>query len=374
MTTEALTAARDRCKTWLLNDAYPLWWEVGFDHKRGGFHEKIGLDGAPVDAPRRARVQPRQIFAYAVAGELGWQGPWREAVQAGLTGYLDHYFRPDGLIRTLVSADGEPLDDSVVLYDQAFGLFALATAYAALDRPSDLLQRADLLLARLHSTLKHPLGGFEEADPRQLPLLSNPHMHLFEAALAWNEAGGGPQWRALADEIADLALTRFIDPVSGGLLEYFDGDWTPVAGIDGRIVEPGHQFEWAWLLLRWSKVTGRPDAAAAAHRLIGIGEGPGVDRKRGVAMNQLLDDMSLHDAQARLWPQTERIKAHVLAGNTDGAVAGVEGLFKYFDTPVAGLWRDRLNADGTFVQEPAPASSFYHIVCAVLELDRAVRD
>ena len=155
--------------------------------------------------------------------------------------------------------------------------------------------------------------------------------------------------------------------------EYFDGDWKAVAGIDGRIVEPGHQFEWAWLLLRWAKIAGREDAAQAARRMIAIGEGPGVDRARGVAMNQLLDDMSVHDAQARLWPQTERIKAHVLAGNNDGVAAGTDGLFKYFDTPVRGLWRDRLNADGSFVQEPAPASSFYHIVCAILEVDRAVR-
>ena len=71
--------------------------------------------------------------------------------------------------------------------------------------------------------------------------------------------------------------------------------------------------------------------------------------------------------------QIERIKAHVLAGNNDGVAAGTDGLFKYFDTPVRGLWRDRLNADGSFVQEPAPASSFYHIVCAILEVDRAVR-
>jgi mannose/cellobiose epimerase-like protein (N-acyl-D-glucosamine 2-epimerase family) len=371
--TDRLTAARDALKSWLLNEAYPLWWKTGYDHVRGGFHEKLNLDGTPTEAPRRARVQPRQIFAYAVAGELGWDGPWREAVQAGLDWYLAHYFRPDGLIRTLVSPEGAVLDDSVVLYDQAFGLFAMATAYAALDKPADLAQRADKLLAQLKATLKHPFGGFEEASPRVLPLLSNPHMHLFEASLAWTEAGGAAHWRALADEIANLALTHFIDPVSGGLREYFDGDWRAVAGIDGRIVEPGHQFEWAWLLLRWAKIAGRPDAAEAARRMIAIGEGPGVDPSRGVAMNQLLDDMSVHDAQARLWPQTERIKAHVLTGDDAGVAAGTEGLFKYFDTPVKGLWRDRLNADGAFVQEPAPASSFYHIVCAILEVDRAVR-
>lgn len=370
---DRLTAARDALKTWLLNDAYPLWWEAGYDHAHGGFHEKLSLDGAPIEAARRARVQPRQIFAYAVAGELGWEGPWREAARSGLDWYLAHYFRPDGLIRTLVSPKGEALDDRVVLYDQAFGLFALATAYAALGKPPELARRADTLLARLKATLKHPLDGFEEASPRALPLLSNPHMHLFEAALAWTEAGGGASWRALADEIAGLALSRFIDPASGGLREYFDGDWRPAAGVDGRIVEPGHQFEWAWLLLRWARIADREDAAQAALRLIGIGEGPGVDPARGVAMNQLLDDMSVHDAQARLWPQTERIKAHVLAGNDDAAADATKGLLKYFDTPVNGLWRDRLNADGSFVQEPAPASSFYHIVCAILELDRAVR-
>jgi mannose/cellobiose epimerase-like protein (N-acyl-D-glucosamine 2-epimerase family) len=373
MPSAALTAACDRLKAWLLREAYPLWWEQGYDHVRGGFEEKLDLNGLATGAPRRARVQPRQIFAYAVAGELGWDGPWREAVQSGLDWYQDHYFRRDGLIRTLVSPDGAPLDDSVVLYDQAFGLFALATAYAALDRPPGLLERADVLLLQLKSRLKHPVGGFEEADPRQLPLLSNPHMHLFEAALAWTEAGGGPQWRALADEIAELAVAKFIDPVGGGLREYFDGDWKPVAGIDGRIVEPGHQFEWAWLMLRWSQLAGRPEATRVALRMIAIGEGPGIDKARGVAMNQLLDDMSVHDPVARLWPQTERIKAHVLAGNDAAAVAGVDGLMKYFDTPTRGLWRDRMNPDGSFVEEPAPASSFYHIVCAILYLDRAVR-
>lgn len=373
MPSAALSAARDRAKRWLLNDAYPLWWERGYDHARGGFHEKLEMDGSAVEAPRRARVQPRQIFAYAVAGELGWDGPWRAAVQAGLDWYLAHYFRPDGLIRTLVSPEGEPLDETVVLYDQAFGLFALATAYGALDKPPELLARADRLLEQLKATFKHPAAGFEEASPRILPLLSNPHMHLFEAALAWVEAGGGDHWRALADEIAGLAMGKFIDPASGGLREYFDGDWNPMPGVDGRIVEPGHQFEWAWLLLRWSQLAGRPEATRAALRMIAIGEGPGLDKGRGVSMNQLLDDMSVHDPVARLWPQTERIKAHVLAGNDAAAVAAVEGLFKYFETPVAGLWRDRMNPDKSFVQEPAPASSFYHIVCAILYLDRALR-
>jgi len=241
--------------------------------------------------------------------------------------------------------------------------------------PDELVALRD----KLYETLKQPVAGFEESVPRTVPLLSNSHMHLFEASLAWIEAGGDAQWRAMADEIAHLALATFIDPVSGGLREYHDGDWNSAPGVAGRIVEPGHQFEWAWLLLRWSRLAGRPDVVPVALRMIEIGDGPGVDPARGVAIFALLDDMSVHDDVARLWAQTERIKAGVLALQVTGdprwrstIIGGAEGLLSYLRTPVPGLWRDKMLADGSFVDEPAPASSFYHIVCAILELDRAM--
>ena len=375
-----LVGLRDDLKAWALDHAFPIWWEVGADKINGGFFEKIALDGTPVEAPRRARVQPRQIYSYAVAGLLSWDGPWKQALEHGLDFYLGKYRRPDGFMRTLVASDGSPLDDKVDLYDQAFGLFGLAMASSVLPERADLPALAVSLREALYAKLKHPVAGFEESVPRTLPLLSNPHMHLFEASLAWVEAGGDAAWRTMADEIAELALAKFIDPNSGGLREYYDGDWNPAPGVDGRIVEPGHQFEWGWLLLRWGKLAGRDDATKAALRMIAIGDGPGVDPARGVAIFALLDDMSVHDDIARLWAQTERIKAGVLAAQVTAddrwwttAAEGAEGLIKYFDTAVKGLWRDKLRADGTFIDEAAPASSFYHIVCAILELDRAVK-
>ena len=379
-----LVGLRDDLKAWALDHAFPIWWEVGADKINGGFFEKIALDGTPVEAPRRARVQPRQIYSYAVAGLLSWDGPWKQALEHGLDFYLGKYRRPDGFMRTLVASDGSPLDDKVDLYDQAFGLFGLAMASSVLPERADLPALAVSLREALYAKLKHPVAGFEESVPRTLPLLSNPHMHLFEASLAWVEAGGDLDkdgaWRAMADEIAELALAKFIDPNSGGLREYYDGDWNPAPGVEGRILEPGHQFEWGWLLLRWGKLAGRDDATKAALRMIAIGDGPGVDPARGVAIFALLDDMSVHDDIARLWAQTERIKAGVLAAQVTAddrwwttAAEGAEGLIKYFDTAVKGLWRDKLRADGTFIDEAAPASSFYHIVCAILELDRAVK-
>jgi mannose-6-phosphate isomerase len=371
---------RDRLKTWATEAAYPLWWTAGADHEKGGFFEKLDLEGAPVEGPRRGRVLPRQIYSFSIAGDLGWRGPWPKAVEHGLNFYLAAYRRPDGLFRTLIGPDGESLDETAELYDQAFAMFALAAVATALPaRAAEAKAIAVEVREKLIAERKHPAGGFHQSSPPTAPLQSNPHMHLFEAMLAWTAIDNDPAWRALADEIAELALAKFIQAQSGQLREFFDLDWNAAPGVEGRICEPGHQFEWGWLLLRWGKLTGRADATRAALRMIDDAEAKGVDLARGVAVNALLDDFSIHDNGARLWPQTERIKAAVLAAEITGenkywdmTAAGAEGLLTYLRTPVPGLWRDKYQPDETFVEEPAPASSFYHIVLAILELDRAV--
>ena len=50
----------------------------------------------------------------------------------------------------------------------------------------------------------------------------------------------------------------------------------------------------------------------------------------------------------------------------------VSSLQRYLATDVPGLWFDRLKPDGRFVRQSAPASSFYHIVCAIAELSAAL--
>jgi mannose/cellobiose epimerase-like protein (N-acyl-D-glucosamine 2-epimerase family) len=361
---------------WLVSEAYPLWSTRGVDATLGGFHERLNADGTPCDEPRRARVQPRQVYSFARAPSLGWEGDARAIVAQGLDFFLTRYRRADGLFRTLVAADGAVLDDRVVLYDQAFALLAFAEARRVLGPTPQLDREARHLLQVIQKTMKGPGWGFQSGVPAGATLLSNPHMHLFEASLAWLAVDDGVVWHELADHIGALALSRFIDSASGALREHFDAHWAPVHGIDGRIVEPGHQYEWAWLLLRWASPK-RKDVKNAALRLIEIAEEHGV--RHGVAINALLDDFSLHDGMARLWPQTERIKAAALAARLTKddcywsiAAQAANGLLRYLNTDVRGLWYDRLNPDGSFVREPAPASSFYHIVAAVAELTESL--
>lgn len=356
-------------KGWLLEHAYPLWASAGRDELSGGFFEKIAQDGDPVEAPRRARVVTRQTYAYAVAAELGWQGDWRAMVEEGLKVMLGRYLREDGLFRVLISPGGNPVDENPAPYEQAFALLALSAACKALGVKRGFEARAIRTREALKSRLGRPDGGFYETLPHAGPLRANPHMHLFEAAQAWMAVGEDAGWREMADGIGRIALENMIQPGTGALGELFEDDWSPVTSAD---VEPGHQFEWGWLLLRFG-------AREEALRLIDVAETHGVDRERGVAFNSLSADLKPRDGSARLWPQTERLKASVAAALATGeerywamAASAGRGLQLYLQTDVPGLWRDRMNADGIFVEEPAPASSFYHIVGAILDLDRAL--
>jgi len=361
---EPLVKGAQRLADWLRLRALPLWATVGLEDGPG-FAEAMGLDGRPLALPGRSLVQSRQIHTYATAARLGWAGPWRRAVWSGLDALTGRFLREDGTSRALVARDGTVLDETPRLYDHAFVLLALASARAAgADRP-DLEARAVRLRDWL---LDHalPQGGFLEAGPH--PYQANAHMHLLEASMVW-EGQGDDGWSALSDRIVDLAERCFIDPVSGRLREFYTADWTPAEGEDGRLVEPGHQFEWAWLLARHGLARGRPDRIDRARVLYARGR-EGVCERSGVAQDALNDDGTLRSARARLWPQTEWLKAALLLADQSrdanravliaDAATALRALWLYL-TP-DGLWRDKRLPNGTFIEERVPASSLYHIV------------
>lgn len=107
----AVEAASAKLTSWLVDAAYPIWSTRGIDAVRGGFQERLTLAGDPTDDARRARVQPRQVYAFSRAPSLGWKGDATGAVTQGISFFLTRYRRADGLFRTLVTPDGMPIDD-----------------------------------------------------------------------------------------------------------------------------------------------------------------------------------------------------------------------------------------------------------------------
>ncbi len=368
--------ARERAwaSDWLFGAALPLWWERGADQEVGGWHDKLDETGAPLDLPKRLRVQARQAFVYAEAGRLGWDGPWRDACRHGIAFMLDRFKRPDGLYRAAVTREGAPVVEAPDLYDQAFVLFALAAGYAQLGHPAALKAEADALLDQLETRLGHPERGFEEASPRVLPLRSNPQMHLLEALLAWIEVGGGDRYERHARAIVALAREALIDPPTGAIGEYYDGDWA-FAEAAGHVREPGHQFEWANLLHISGRILGN-DYGLQCARLHRFGTRHGLRDGRVIAETDAVG--APLDGGSRLWAQTEWLRTMLVLAPTmapaeaDAAIAAagqaLATIRRFLDVPLRGLWVDRVSARGLRLDEPAPASSFYHIMTGLAPL------
>ncbi|HVZ29771.1 MAG TPA: AGE family epimerase/isomerase [Asticcacaulis sp.] len=365
----SLEDAKTHARQWLFDYAAPLWASEGICGD-GMFAERLTLDGKRVDMPRRLRVQARQIYSFCAIGQLGWNGPWREIVTRAVDILLAKGRRSDGLFVHLFSPEGDVVNQSLDLYDHAFGLFALAHAGHALGR-SDLLTIAEDIQAKLDADWWREAGGYWEGELTPCPpYRQNPHMHMLETAYANWQASGSEAWRMRLDRLGTLFENKFWDPQSGAVTEYFDDAWNRLDGPDGRIVEPGHCLEWAWLF-----EVALPSKTHISDGLTCFARQHGVDAERGVAFNEVWLDGRPKDQTARLWPQTERLKAAMArlrrtgdASEMEEAVKAYTGLALYFETPARGVWRDRLKADDAWIEEDAPASSFYHIVCALTEL------
>lgn len=371
-----LVPAAERLKTWLKTRALPIWASAGW-RGDGAFEDALDREGAATVQPRRLRIQPRQIYVYAQAVRLGWTLPAEADVDRALAAMDRDFLRPDGLYRTLIDADGRALDETAMIYDHAFILLALATCEAMAGSGDGAIEtravalRDGLLAARLGPS------GLEEGGPH--PWQANAQMHLLEACQAWARVRKDAGWSDLALRIVDLARTRFIDRETGALYEFFDAGWRPAPGA-AEAVEPGHQFEWATLLLRQGQRTGDSSLDPVARRLFTVGE-RGLSGRPKRALDQMSDAGATGDGGARFWPQTEWLKASLaLAEASNGAereayltqaLEAITAVELYLEAD--GLWRDRYDAEGRFDTGPSPASSFYHLMAAVEQLDLAVR-
>jgi mannose-1-phosphate guanylyltransferase / mannose-6-phosphate isomerase len=360
---------------WLANSVLPLWWEAGADRKGGGWYERLGPDGKPKIEPRRAHIQARQSCVFAIAGELGWNGPWREAVRHGLS-FLDTAFlRPDGFYRRLVSPDGKPEVDEATLYDQAFVLLAWAGAAKAGILAADMRVRARILREKIEAAMRYEKGGFKEFGA--YPFQSKSHAPLMDAALAWREIDDTPEWNRLADDIGTHCITRLIDPDTMMLYDYYDENWKVLHDGSESTIHPGRHFLWSQLIIHWANLRNDENAKAMAQRLFEVGA-QGVSEERNLTFDRYGADFNKVCDTARLWPQTERLRAALTFAKTadelfamfylENAKSAAESLWRYLEPAKPGLWHDRMLADGGFADEYAPATALHHLARVVVSL------
>jgi mannose/cellobiose epimerase-like protein (N-acyl-D-glucosamine 2-epimerase family) len=362
-----------KLKAGIIEHSLPLWSTEGWDPATGGFIDRLHQDGrADRLAPRRVFVQARQIYCFAKAAEIGWYPQGREIALQGLEHLLTKAKSPDGrpgFVHTLAH-DGSVLDPRRDTYDHAFVLLALSSVYA-LGRDAQVRSEIDALCSYLDSQLRSPHGGFLEGWPASMPRRQNPQMHLFEAMIAAFDATHDTVFQNRAGDFFALFLANLYDKQKKVLGEYFEDDWSRIEPVS---VEPGHQAEWVWLLKGFERITGCPTGRFRAELLASA------LRYRDEATGCLVDEGTaageIKRHSRRLWPQTEIAKAWIAqaeageAGAADEARAALSRLQRhYLRHPVAGGWYDQFDREGNSLIATIPASSFYHVLCAVVEAE-----
>lgn len=356
-------------RKWLTGAALPLWAGVGRD-AAGGFVEQLTLAGvAEPDAARRIRVQARQIYVYSHASVFGL-GDWADTAHGGFTWMTRHGWDADrGGFRHMLEGSGAVLDDKRDTYDHAFILFSLAWLYRATgDR--EVLAWIEKAFEYVDRALKAAQGpGYLEGDPPVQPRRQNPHMHLLEAFLALHAATGETVFKERIRMIAEMFQAHFFNPQTRTLTEFFDDAWQPAPGEAGQIVEPGHLFEWVYLLDEVQKITGL-DVSAEQSALFDTASERGIDDRSGLVFDQIWRDGGVKTATKRCWPQTEALRAHaVMARRSERAKASLapwlQRIFThYLDPAPAGAWLDVVDDTGTSCARTIPASTLYHLMSA----------
>lgn len=228
----------------------------------GGFFHYFCDDGTVYDRRHRHLVSStRFVFDYAMAAIEFGDAEYLEAARHGLRYLREAHRDPQSGGYAWTIRDGRPEDRTNHAYGVAFVLLAYACAYRAgiaevgpwLDETWTLLEQrfwdADAGLYRDEAD-----ASWRFSDYRG----QNANMHMCEAMLAAYQATDEPRYLERALSLDDHMTRRQAAKANGLVWEHYDADWNvdwnyhrddPKHLFRPWGFQPGHQTEWAKLLL-----------------------------------------------------------------------------------------------------------------------------
>ncbi len=340
----------------------PIWRGPGFNSTLQLPYEAVRADDhTPLPPVRyRAMACARQLYVFSLAGDAAHAGQLFHAMRR----YF-HDGRHGGWFYS-VDAAGAPLDTTKDLYTHAFVIFACAH-YAAATGDRDALHviadTTSLVQARfaapgalLYAALEADFSGVRTGA------LQNPLMHLTEAYLAAHETTGDPGYESMLAQLADGIAGSFVHAPTGAVAEL------PIGSPDNRI-EPGHQFEWFYLVKRAGPVVAASELETHLSRAFDFAQRCGVDRTTGAVCAALDETGAVKDATQRIWAQTEYLRALATRGRPEDREALVLQIPRFqvrFLHPRG--WYECITLAGDVARADMPSTTPYHLATAYASL------
>lgn len=368
---------------------------MAFYHPRcidpaGGFHHYFKDDGTVYDRLSRHLVSStRFIFNYAMAWRHFGEPQYRDALWHGLDFLRAAHRDPQtgGYAWTLF--DGTPQDRTNHCYGLAFVMLAYAKAVEAgvaeaqqwLDETWELMERRfwepQAGLYADEATADWALSGYRG---------QNANMHACEALLAAYEATRQPRYLQRAALLADNMVNRQAAATDGLVWEHYHADWTPDweynKGDRSNIFrpwgyQPGHQTEWAKLLLILDRHQPSDWRLPRARTLFDRALDCSWDAEHGGMIYGVDRQCRPYDQDKYFWVQAESIATAALLADRSGEQKYWQWYdrlwaysWKHFVDHRHGAWFRILAPDNsTVTDEKSPAGKVdYHTMGACYEV------
>jgi mannose/cellobiose epimerase-like protein (N-acyl-D-glucosamine 2-epimerase family) len=337
----------------------PIWRGPGFNEALNLPYEAVAADGRrPLPAVRyRAMACARQLFVFAQAGA-------DEHAQR-LFDSLVHYFQDNARGGWLYSVDpqGAPLDTTKDLYTHAFVVFACAEygarsgnrdAFDIVHRTSSIIEERFAVRGEHLRGLYHAALNADFSTVTGTPL-QNPLMHLTEAWLAAAQATGDAAFDTALERLCNAIAHAFVHAPTGCIAEL------PIGSADNWL-EPGHQFEWFWLVRQAGARLKRTGLDESLARAFLFAQQRGVDSGNGSVALALDEQGAMRDATQRIWAQSEYLRA--LAVHPDANVRAalprqIARFSERFLRPQG--WFECKTVDGDVARDDMPSTTPYHL-------------
>lgn len=367
-----LNSVLSTSQSFLFDELLDRWSLYGMDAKQGFSYESMTHEWRRNDVGRvRLLTQCRQLYTFSHACQLQNKPKWQAKLTPLFDFIISHYFIEGRWIFSL--------NDDLSIKDTQSDAYALAFVLLSFSHYHKLTkdERALTYLQHTHRFLQENMqaesGGFYESYPVDLSQIrrQNPHMHLLEGYIAAFNETQDNSYKQVIQSLLDLALEHFYHKETKTLREFFTSDWQSDP-TTGHQVEPGHHFEWVWLLYQAYTILPNSDYLDLAQQLWLTATRHGMANNGGV-INQIDGNTYLPiDQDKRVWPITEYLKAiTVMPLGKEEKINRFEralGFIQQYYCLPDGRWNEYLNEDNSPKDFPLPGTSSYHIFLGLAEV------
>ncbi len=405
--------ALERTRSYLIRSLLPFWIHKSPDPGYGGFLSYFDGNGKPTgETAKTFLMQIRILHAMSAAHRAGYgNGRCSELARDAAEFLVSHYWDCDNEgWYWIADRRGNPTVKDKVGYGHCFGIYAFSEYFLATGDPRGREYAEKTYAAVCRHMVDTRNGGFLElmapdweparpgiygGDRKSLDV----HMHMMEALTAFYEMTRHPTHRRRLLEVIDLILNRMLRHDGTGYIQ-FTMDFQPLPAIpfavawgrdarpaDGvarplHMTSPGHNVEFAWLLLHAADVLGIPRSTYAepVRKIMDQCIRIGIDHEYGGVYADTPANAPATQYEKQFWQQAE-----VLIGMLDACAMFGEEIYwdafrnvhdfifhKMVNLAAGGEWFERLDREGRPLDDALGHAwkTCYHTVRSMIETIR----